>query len=726
MSHIDPIAAELQIGRFLHAELTSLPDIDIDFPRDIRDPLLPRLVEHFGQDRTALVASFPTFRARGAIRELGKVLGLPAADLDRVAKASDGWGAEGTIGRDIATVLGAERLQNKRWRRLVEIADAAHGLPRHLAQHPGGMVISTGPLIDCCPIVPSRTAGRQMIMWDKDSAADAGLIKLDLLSLPTLGAVERCVETIYRRRGVRVELSRIRRDDPRVYERIRKAKSLNFFGFSSRAQQAYAQMTQPWRFIELVIEQAIVRPGAMGSGETRGYIGARQEQLRDPAFQPTYLHPSMEGPLHRTLGAVVFQDQVLELGVAVAGFSAGQAEAMRRAMSRKRSAQAMQALYEQFAAGARRTHPGISQEVIEEIWMKVLGFGAGFGFPEAHAWSWALLGWDSAWLDTYYPSEYLVSLLNEQPLGFYAPDTLVHGAAHRGIKTLRPDVVHSEEECTLADDQTIRLGLWYIKGLREEDIGRLIESRQADGPYRSLEDLAARGAVSQPALARLAWSGACDSLIGPDEQARREALWQLGIARPARRGKGGDQLALELPLGDVPELPALSAWEAMLADYETTAVSIDPHPIGLLREQLRSAGATSIAGLSQVAHGRHVILGGLVAARQRPETAKGITFLLLKDETGLVNTVVFPALYEKERLLVRGRALVLVEGELQRRKSDGGAINLVAESIAALNNEDGAPAQIRRLPTGEQTSLTGDDFGAVAPAVMSFAQGRRR
>ena len=726
LSHIDPIVAELQIGRFLHAELTSLPDIDIDLPRDIRDRLLPRLPEHFGPDRVALVGMLPTFKARGAIRELGKTLGLPAAELDRVAKGSEGWGGRGTVAQDIRAVLGPERLQQRRWRHLAELADEAQGLPKFLSQHPGGMVISTGPLIDCCPIVPSRTPGRQMLMWDKDSCSDAGMIKLDLLGLPTLGAVERCVETIYKRRGVRVELSRIPRDDPRVYERIRKARSLNFFGFSSRAQQAYAQMTQPQVFFELVVEQAIVRPGAMGSGETRGYIKARQEQLHNPAFQPTYLHPSLEEPLRRTLGTVVFQDQILEIGRAVAGFTPGQAEAMRRAMSRKRSAEAMNALYEQFAEGARRTHPGISQTVIDRIWLKVLGFAAGFGFPEAHAWSWALLGWDSAWLDTYYPPEYLVSLLNEQPLGFYAPDTLIHGAKHRGINTLPPDVVHSDLECTLTDDDSIRLGLCYIKGLREEDIGRLIESRQGDGPYRSLEDLAARGAVSQPALARLAWSGACDTLIGPGEQARRTALWQLGVARPAVKTKDGDQLGLELPLADVPELPALTAWEAMLADYETKEVSIDPQPIGLLREQLTRAGATSIAALSQVAHGRHVKVGGLVAARQRPETAKGITFLLLEDETGLVNTVVYPVLYDKERLLVRGRALVLVEGELQRRERDGGAINLVAESIQALGNEDGQPAPVKRLPTGEQTSFRGDEFEALAPAVTSFAQGRRR
>jgi error-prone DNA polymerase len=726
LSHIDPIGAELQIGRFLHSELTSLPDIDIDLPRDLRERLLPRLPEHFGEDRVALVGMFPTFKPRSAIRELGKALGLPAAELDRVAKGSEGWGGDGAVARDIEAVLGPERLRHKRWRYLAELADEAQGLPKFLSQHPGGMVIATGPLIDCCPIVPAAMAGRQMLMWDKDSCSDAGFIKLDLLSLPTLGAVERCVETIYKRRGVRVDLSRIGLDDPRVYEQIAKAVSLNLFGFSSRAQQAYAQMTKPRRFRELVIQQAIVRPGAMGSGETRGYIKARQEQLRNPDFQPTYLHPSLEGPLRRTLGTVVFQDQVLEICRAVAGFTPGQAEAMRRAMSRKRSAEAMNALYQQFAEGARRTHPGITQIVIDRIWRKVLGFGKGFGFPEAHANSWALLGWDSGWLDVYYPAEYLLSLLNEQPLGFYAPDTLIHGAAHRAIKTLPPDVVHSDLECTLSDDHTIRMGLCYVKGLHEEDIERLVASRHADGPYRSLEDLAARGAVSHPTLARLAWSGACDSLTGRGEQARRTALWQLGIARPAKRGKHGDQLALELPLGDVPELPTLSAWEAMLADYETTEISIDPHPIGLLRQQLAHAGATSIAGLTHVAHGRRVKLGGLVAARQRPETAKGITFLLLEDETGLVNTVVHPQLYEKERLLVRGRALVLVEGELQRREHDGGAINLVAASIAPLNTEDGPPTQVKRLPTGEQTSLGGDDFQQVAPAVTSFARGRAR
>jgi len=726
LSHIDPIAAELQIGRFLHSELTSLPDIDIDLPRDIRDRLLPRLPEHFGPDRVALVGMYPTFRPKAAIRELGKALGLPAAELDRVAKGSEGWGADGTVAQDILAALGPERLSQTRWGWLAKLADEAHGLPRHLSQHPGGMVISTGPLIDCCPIVPSRMPGRQMLMWDKDSVSDAGMIKLDLLGLPTLGAVERCVETIHKRRGVRVDLSRIPLDDPGVYEELRRGKKKTSFGFSSRAQEAYAQMTQPSRFFELVIQDAIIRPGANGSGETRSYVDARQEQLRNPAFQPSYLHPSLEGPLSRTLGTVVFQDQVLEICRAVAGFSAGQAEAMRRAMSRKRSAEAMDALYRQFAEGARRTHPGISQLVIDRIWIKVRGFGEGFGFPEAHANSWALLGFQSGWLDRYFPPEYLLSLLNEQPLGFYAPDTLIHDARHRGIKTLPPDVVHSEQECTLTDDETIQLGLHYIKGLHEDDIQRLIDSRQADGPYRTLEDLAARGAVSHPALAQLAWSGACDSLIGPGEQARRTALWQLGIAHPAKRGKNGDQLALELPLGEAPELPALTAWDTMLADYETTEVSTDPQPIGLLREQLTRAGAVSIATLAGIAHGRRVKVGGLVAARQRPETANGITFLLLEDETGLLNTIVYLDLYEKERQLVRGRALVLVEGELQRRERDGGAINLVAMSIQPLGNEDGQPAQVKRLPTGEQTSLGGDDFGQVAPAVMNFAQGRRR
>ena len=726
LSHIDPIENELQIGRFLHSELTSLPDIDIDFPRDIRDPLLPRIAEHFGADRAALVAMFPTYRPRSAIRELGKALGLPAADLDRVAKACEGWGGQGTVMQDISAVLGAQRLENKRWRRLAEVADAAQGLPRHLAQHPGGMVVANGPLSDCCPIVPSRTPGRQMIMWDKDSASDAGFLKIDCLSLPTIGAVERCVELVQKRRGVRIAVARIPLDDPRVYDAIGTGKRLALFGFSSRAQQAYAQMTKPRTFAHLVIQDAIVRPGANGSGATRAYIDARQEQLHNPNFQPTYLHPSLEEVLKETLGAVVFQDHVLEVSTALAGFSPGQAESLRRAMSRKRSTEAMDAYYRQFVQGAHATHPGISQTVIDRAWKSVYGFAEGYGFPKAHACSWALLGYHSGWLDLYYPTEYLVSLLNEQPLGFYAPDSLIHDAGHRGIKTLPPDVVHSDLECILTDDDSIRLGLCYIKGLPEEDVQRLLSSRESDGPYRTLEDLAARGAVSHPTLAALAWSGACDSLIGPGEQARRSALWQLGITRPAKRGKGGDQLALELPLGEVPQLPELSAWDAMLADYETKEVSIDPHPIGLLREQLTGAGAVSIAGLAEIAHGRRVKVGALVVARQRPETARGITFLLLEDETGLVNTVVSVKLYEKERMLVRGRALLLIEGELQRRERDGGAINLVAATIQPLSNEDGTPARVKRLPAGEQTSLGGDDFGAVAPAVMRFAAGRQR
>ncbi|HVF78922.1 MAG TPA: DNA polymerase III subunit alpha, partial [Solirubrobacteraceae bacterium] len=381
LSHVDPISNKLLLGRFLNEELTALPDIDLDFPRDIREKLIPRVHERYGRERSALVAAFPTYRARGAIREIGKALGLPPGEIERVARGSEGWSSRDIDG-DIDTALGPGR-RTGRWAWLVRLAGEAYGLPRHLSQHSGGMIVATRPLVDCVPLVPAAMEGRQLAQWDKDSCADAGFLKIDLLGLGMLSAVERCVEHIALRRGERIDLSRIPYDDPATYECIQNADTTGVFQIESRAQMGSLRRTRPKNLDEITIQVAIVRPGPIVGGAVNPYIERRQRLRADPTFQVPYQHPSLEPPLRDTLGTIIFQDQVLEVAQAFAGFSVGEAEGLRRAMSRKRSAEAIEAHHRRFVDGAMATHPDVTEKLAEEVFTMVSGF-SGFGFPKAH------------------------------------------------------------------------------------------------------------------------------------------------------------------------------------------------------------------------------------------------------------------------------------------------------------------------------------------------------
>ena len=729
LSHIDPIAGELAIGRFLHEDVVGLPDIDIDFPRDIRAELIARIPKHYGRDRAALVAAFPTYRARGAIRDLGKALGLPAGEIERVARGSEGWGGHGVVGEDIGTALGPGRLQEGgRWQWLARLADEAQGLPRHLSQHPGGMVISTRPLIDCAPIVPAAMADRQMVQWDKDSCADAGFLKIDLLGLGMLSAVERCVELIARTRGERIDLSRIPFDDPATFTMIQEADTTGVFQIESRAQMGSLRRTRPANLRDLTVQVALVRPGPIVGGAVNPYIERRQALLRDPNHPIPYLHPSLGEPLKETLGTIIFQDQVIEVARAFAGFSAGEAEGLRRAMSRKRSQEAMDSHRLRFVEGARQTHPDAGEETIERVWSMVAGF-AGFGFPKSHGAAFGLLAYQSTWLRVHYTEEFLCALLNEQPMGFYPPDSLIHEAQRRNLKVLAPEVNHSEVECSVTARGELRIGLSYIKGVSAQDIQRLVRAREQSGPFADLQDLAARAGVGHSTLSRLAWSGACDALAGSDRHARRTALWQLGIATPGVHSDAGLQLALDLPLPRAPRLPALGEWETLLADYAATGVSIERHPLELLRPALSARGARSTGDLAATAHGTRVIVGGLVIARQRPGTANGITFLLLEDEHGTLNVIVPSRLYEADRAMVRTQPLIVVEGRLERHADGGGAINLLAALITALpqpSAETAASVRDLRKPADPPAVAPTEDFALVAPPAMNFGRGRRR
>lgn len=754
LSHVDPVANDLFLGRFLNDEITSLPDIDLDFPRDIRKVLIPRVHERYGTDRSALVAAFPTYRARGAIRELGKALGLPPGEIERVARGSQSWAAQ-EVGDDIARTLGGERAAEGRWGHLAALAAEASGLPRHLSQHSGGMIVSTRSLVDCCPVVPAAMEGRQMVMWDKDSCSDAGFLKIDLLGLGMLSAVERCVEHIADRRHERIDLSRIPLDDPATFTCIQEADTTGVFQIESRAQMGSLRRTRPENLEDLTIQVAIVRPGPIQGGAVNPYIQRRQRLREDPSFRVPYDHPSLEPVLRETLGTIIFQDQVIEVAMAFAGFGSGEAEGLRRAMSRKRSAAAIEAYHRRFVEGAMGLWPDVDEALAERVFTMIIGF-SGFGFPKAHGAAFGLLAYQSTWLRVHYGPEFLCALLDEQPMGFYPPDALVHEAQRRGIPVLPPDVNASEVGCTVTPEGAVRLGLGYVQGARAEEVQSLVDSRRESGPFRSLADLAARARAGRPALEQLAWSGACDELAAlrdaqgtatvPRAARRRTALWQLGVAAPGRpvsdgggrtARRAGTQLALGLELPAPPELDPLRPWEAMIADYAVTGLTVGPHPMALLREGLARRGAVHCEDLERLPHGSTVRIGGLVVARQRPGTANGICFMLLEDEHGTVNLVVPPDLYERERLVVRTEPLIVAAGRLERFASGGGAINVLVRELGVLEAPDRPRAEVRDFSPLDDRELerarleswgaTGtDDFRAVAPSIMSFGQGRRR
>jgi error-prone DNA polymerase len=717
LSHVDPIANDLFLGRFLNDELTALPDIDLDFPRDVRAALIPRIHERYGKDRSALVAAFPTYRARGAIRELGKALGLPPGEIERVARGSEGWSAR-DVAHDVASALGPDRLRNGRWAWLARLSEQAHGLPRHLSQHPGGMVVATRPLIDCCPIVPAAMEGRQMVQWDKDSCADAGFLKIDLLGLGMLSAVERAVEDIAQHRHERIDLSRIPYDDRPTYDAIQRAETTGVFQIESRAQMASLLRTRPRTLQDITIQVAIVRPGPIQGGAVNPYIERLQRLRADPDYEVPYEHPSLVEPLRETLGTIIFQDQVIEVAMAFAGFSPGQAEGLRRAMSRKRSEAAIEAHHRAFVAGAMQTH-GVSEELAERVFEMVRGF-SGFGFPKAHGAAFGLLAYQSTWLRVHYAPEFLCALLNEQPMGFYPPDALVHEAQRRGLTILPPDVNASAVDCTVesVDPAVVRIGLGYVRGVQKADAEALVAARAAGGPFRDLGELSARAGAGRPALELLAWSGACDELAGGD---RRVALWRLGVATPGRRVPQGTQLALGLDLPQAPSLQKLGPWGELLADYDATGLTARSHPLAQLRRVLPQGVAAS-RELARIDHGTRVRVAGMVVARQRPGTASGVVFMLLEDEHGTINLIVPPKLYEASRLTVRTEPLVLAAGRLERHPAAGGGINVLVERIDPLHAPSETLAEVRELATAGAA----DDFRAVAPAVMSFAQGRRR
>ena len=675
LSHVDPVAAGLALGRFLNRELVAVPDIDLDFPRDIREKLIVAVIEKYGPEHTALVASFSTYHSRGAIRDVGKALGLPPGELERLARLTEGNPRR--VAEEIEHLPGAEvKLRSPRWRALGELAAEIGGLPRHLSQHPGGMVISTRPLIELVPVEPAAMEGRRTCQWDKDSCADAGFLKIDLLGLGMLSAVEECVDEIVSLRGETIDLSRIPLNDQAVFAEIQDADTVGLFQIESRAQMQSLLRTRPENLDDLTVQVALVRPGPIQGKAVHPYVERRQRIREDPNYVVPHDHPLLAECLAETLGAIIFQEQVLEVSMALAGFSVGEAEGLRRAMSRKRSADAIESYRERFYAGAAAN--GVDRAIAELVFSKINGF-ASFGFPKSHAAAFALLAYQSAWLRHYYPAEFLCALLNAQPMGFYPPASLVRDAQRRGVEVLPPDVNTSAGKCRIEGD-AVRVGLGYIKGLGEDAAKAFVAERERAGRFRTVIELAQRSPLDRRALEALVASGACDSFGWP----RRQLLWRLGLApRSTSVGAQGAERQLALPLeptSEIPELPEQTPWEKMLADYRTTSLSVGVHPLDLLRPHLPAEVVTSL-DLADLEDKTPVAIAGLVVARQRPATANGVVFLLLEDEHGQVNLVVPPTVYERYRGLVRGEPLLLARGRFERYERNR---NVLVEEFTTL------------------------------------------
>jgi error-prone DNA polymerase len=726
LSHIDPVKAKLFSARFLNEESEAMPDIDLDFPRDVREKLIPRIHERYGADRSALVAAFPTYRPRGVVRDLGKALGLWPAEIEKVAGVVGFHERKEEIAADIAAAIGPERAASPGWQALLRLGGEALGLPRHASQHSGGMVISTRPLVDLCPVVPAAMEGRQIVQWDKDSCADAGFLKIDLLGLGMLSAAERCVDEIEAVQGKQVDLSRIPLDDPETFESIQRAETTGVFQIESRAQMQMLPRTHPETLDDLTVQVALVRPGPIQGGAVHPYIERRKRQRQDPEFKIPYEHPLLEEPLRETLGTIVYQEQVLEVAIALSDFSHAEAEKLRRAMSRRRSREAMDRNRDAFLVGAVGAKE-VPLAIAERVWEQIEGF-SGFGFPKAHSAAFGLLSYQTAYLRVHYGPEFLCALLNEQPMGFYPPDSLVHEAQRRGIRVVPPDANRSRVLCHVeraVGGPLVRVGLGYVKGVREEEMEALVAERERDGLYSGVAELASRSGAGYASLERLAWAGALDGVPLGEEGERREALWRVGVAGAGRGRGGSDQLALAIEPPEPPRLRPLGDWGKMIADYRSTGISLGPHPLELMRPGLEPELLRS-TDLARVEDGSEVEIAGMVVARQRPETARGVVFMLLEDERGTVNLVVPPPVYERHRTLVRRDVLLRARGRLERRE---GVVNVLAAELAPLERTrqptPEPPAGRRSVATERRRrrERAVAELKAVVPAGHSF--GRR-
>jgi error-prone DNA polymerase len=659
---VDPVGMELLFERFLSEERGEWPDIDLDLPSgDRREEVIQYVYRRYGERGAAMTANVITYRGRSAVREVGKALGFSIAQMDRVSRLWRGYGfAEGL--EHLAQDLQAAGFDPEEPRvvRLMALCEQIQNLPRHLGQHSGGMVIAAGRLDEVVPLEPAAMPGRVVIQWDKDDCADLGIIKVDLLGLGMMALLEEAVALARDHDGVEVDLAHLPPNDPKVYDMLCKADTVGVFQVESRAQMATLPRMKPRCFYDIVVEVAIIRPGPIVGKMVHPYLNRRAGREK-----VTYAHPLLEPILKRTLGVPLFQEQLMRIAMAVGGFTGGEAEELRRAMGFKRSMERMKAIEDRLRRGM--TERGIPSRVQDEIVQGITSFAL-YGFPESHAASFALLVYASAFLKAHHPAAFTCALLNQWPMGFYHPATIVRDAVRHGVRVLPIDVNHSGWFCRI-EEGAVRLGLRYVQGLGEEP-GRRIEAAR---PFASVADLMARAPVSREVLHVLSEIGAFGSL----GLTRREALWQATAV--AREGVG---LFAGVAPGDGPSpLPEMAEALRTAADYRGTGMTVGPHPMAYVRGELARQGVRCAADLPDGRPGEWVKIAGMVIVRQRPGTAKGFVFVTLEDETGISNAILEPRVFEAHRTAVVTAPFLMIEGRLQ---SQDGVVSVKAERIRPL------------------------------------------
>lgn len=654
---VDPVANGLLFERFLSPARDGPPDIDIDIESDEREKVIQYVYDKYGRDHAAQVANVITYRGRSAVRDMARALGYSPGQQDAWSKQLSRWGSPGRGDSDLDGIP----------EQVIELADQVADLPRHLGIHSGGMVICDRPIADVCPVEWARMPGRSVLQWDKDDCAAIGLVKFDLLGLGMLSALHYAIDLVAQHCGVEVDLATIDLSEPAVYEMLARADTVGVFQVESRAQMATLPRLRPRVFYDLVVEVALIRPGPIQGGSVHPYI--RRRNGIDPV---TYEHPCMARALEKTLGIPLFQEQLMTLAVDCAGFTAGEADQLRRAMGSKRSPERMRRLRDRFYSGMAECH-GITGDVADRIYEKLEAF-ANYGFPESHAMSFASLVFYSAWFKLHYPAAFCAALLRAQPMGFYSPQSLVADARRHGVVVHRPDVNASLAHATLAEAGTqVRLGLGAVRGIGTDLAERLVADREAHGPFTSMLDLTARVQLSVPQVEALATAGAF-ACFGVS---RREALWTAGSAA----GQRPDRLPGVGVATHTPALPGMSEIELSAADVWATGVSCDSFPTQFLRADLDALGVIPAVRLTTVPDGTRVRVAGAVTHRQRPATARGVTFVNLEDETGMVNVLCTPGVWRRHRRLAQTATALLIRGRVQNAS---GAVTVLAERLGPL------------------------------------------
>jgi error-prone DNA polymerase len=656
ITNVDPISQDLLFERFLSEEREGFPDIDLDIAHQDREQVIQYVYNKYGREHAAMVCEVITYRARSAVRDIGKALGLSLPQVDTIAKSLDAHAVFTATPEQRAAALAQH---GPVARQLYELCAAIDGFPRHLSIHVGGFVITGEPLVELAPIEPATMADRTVVQWDKDDVETLGFVKFDLLGLGMLTLIDRAIKLVNQRQGPdgspALDLARLDYRDAAVYDMLGAADTVGVFQVESRAQMATLPRVRPRTLYELAIQVALIRPGPIQGQMVHPYI-----RRRNGEEEVSYPHPLLEPVLERTLGVPLFQEQGMRLAIAAANFSPAKADALRKAMGSKRSHQRMQQLYADLITGMAAN--GIAPDLAERICKQLAAF-ADYGFPESHACAFAALVYISAYLKRHHPVEFTCALLNAQPMGFYQPAVIVNDARRHGVPVLPADVTRSRANCTLEGPMgrpSVRLGLRYVRSVGEEAWPAL-DAAAEQGPYASVEDFARRTGLGKEALEHLAAAGAFAGL----GLARRDALWQV---EDYGKMTVSGMLPGVLDSDEAVAFPSLAPPETTAADYWHAGLSTSHQPISFFRRELNRLGTVAASKLAKQPQGRSVKVAGLVVIRQRPQTAKGFVFCTLEDETGLINVVISPWVYERYRAIIRTAPMLVVEGIIERER----------------------------------------------------------